>query len=86
VSLRDDARPIGIVERVNGNGTATVSMAPQPVPPKANDFHCAACGAWVLSAPAPWARGRCMDRRCALYGRGQLMRAPRTLLPTAVSS
>jgi hypothetical protein len=46
--------------------------------PAATDFHCVACGNWILTAPSPWARGRCMNRRCRLYRQQQTMYAPRS--------
>lgn len=51
--------------------------SPAPAPcveavPEA-EFRCRDCGNWVLTAPAPWARCRCINRRCDLYRQQQLL-------------
>lgn len=40
------------------------------------EAHCRACGSWLVTVPAAteWARGRCGDRRCALYNKAQTVK------------
>lgn len=51
---------------------------PEPTAVKAppREARCRQCGGWIATAPAAtkWLRGRCMNRRCKLYGDGQTVK------------
>lgn len=53
-------------------------MACPPLGP-VSEGKCRSCGYWVTTVPlgTPWGRGRCINRECTLYGKGQTVRFPR---------
>lgn len=40
------------------------------------EARCQGCGGWLSTVPAgtPWVRARCGNKRCRLYGDGQMIR------------
>lgn len=57
-------------------GSASGQATQQRLPPW--EARCHACGGWVGTVPAgtPWFRGRCINRRCRMYGKTEKFRSP----------
>lgn len=55
----------------------------EQAPPAPQEARCRSCGGWLASAPAgaAWVRARCGNKRCRLYGDGQMIRFREQDLP-----
>lgn len=56
----------------------TADRLAEQQPSTKHDFTCRACGRWVVTAPATWARAKCANRQCRLFGQQQTMYAGRS--------
>jgi hypothetical protein len=46
-------------------------------PAAKHDFLCRQCRRWVVTTPGTWARAKCANRQCKLFGQQQTMYADR---------